>query len=129
MIGHWASRAARLVPLALMAGLLSVGGTARADETTSFSGEVMTLPPGSAPLARFDISFVDSRLGIYILADRSNAQVEVFSVVGRKFLWFFFFVGFRRHRRFWPWIVRHAALQVKPSSRVARAASAPAEPR
>ena len=86
MIGHWASRAARLLPLALIAGLLSVGGTARADETTSFSGEVMTLPPGSAPLARFDISFVDSRLGIYILADRSNAQVEVFSVVGRKFL-------------------------------------------
>jgi hypothetical protein len=87
MMRHRAgSRAAALLAPALVAGLLVAAGTARADETTSFSGQVMTLPPGSAPLAKFDISFVDSRTGIYILADRSNAQVDVFSVVGRTFL-------------------------------------------
>jgi len=80
------SRAAALLAPALVAGLLVAAGTARADETTSFSGQVMTLPPGSAPLAKFDISFVDPRLGIYILADRSNAGVDVFSVVGQQFL-------------------------------------------
>jgi hypothetical protein len=87
MIRHRAgSRAAALLAPALVAGLLATAGTARADETTAFSGQVMTLPPGSAPLAAFDISFVDSRTGIYILADRSNAGVDVFSVVGRQFL-------------------------------------------
>src|SRR5690349_20443663 len=78
-------RPALLLSLALFTGLLSVGTTARADETVSFTGETMTVT-GGGPLARFDISFVDPRLGIYILADRSNAQVDVFSVVGRKFL-------------------------------------------
>src|SRR5690348_1510296 len=86
MIGHRTqSRPALLLSLALFTGLLSVGATARADETVSFTGETMTVT-GGAPLARFDISFVDPRLGIYILADRSNSQVDVFSVVGRKFL-------------------------------------------
>lgn len=87
MIGHRAEFRARWVgALAVIAALSSGTLAARADETVSFSGNVMTLPSGSAPLAKFDISFVDSRLGIYILADRSNAGVDVFSVVGRQFL-------------------------------------------
>jgi hypothetical protein len=60
------------------------GSVARADEALSFTGETISVP--DAPLAAFDISFVDPRLGIYILADRSNAGVDVFSVVGRQFL-------------------------------------------
>ena len=59
-------------------------GTAPADESVTFTGETITVP--GAPLARFDISFVDEALGIYILADRSNSGVDVFSVVGRQFL-------------------------------------------
>jgi DNA-binding beta-propeller fold protein YncE len=67
----------------LMAAL--AGGVARADEQVSFAAKI-DLPEGSAPLLAFDISFVDPRLGIYILADRSNAGVDVFSVVGQQFL-------------------------------------------
>jgi hypothetical protein len=86
MIGHRAEFRVGVGVLAVIAALSSGTPAALADETVSFSGNVMTLPAGSAPLARFDISFVDSRLGIYILADRSNAQVDVFSIVGRQFL-------------------------------------------
>src|SRR5690348_2464492 len=62
-----------------------VGHAAWADEQVSFAAKI-DLPEGSAPLLAFDISFVDPRLGIYILADRSNAGVDVFSVVGQQFL-------------------------------------------
>jgi hypothetical protein len=87
MIAHRAElRAPLALSLSMVAALSCSAVPARADETTAFSGQVMTLPAGSAPLAKFDISFVDSRLGIYILADRSNAQLDVFSVVGRQFL-------------------------------------------
>ena len=64
--------------------LLVVPAAASADESVVFTGETITVP--GAPLARFDISFVDPSTGIYILADRSNAGVDVFSVVGRSFL-------------------------------------------
>jgi hypothetical protein len=86
MIGHrTASRAARLLPLALLAGLLSIGSTARADETVSLATTI-GLPAGSKPLAKFDISFVDGRTGLYVLADRSNAAVDVFSSAAPQFL-------------------------------------------
>src|SRR5215472_16618990 len=68
----------------LSSAVLLAGRVARADETVAFTGETISVP--GAPLAAFDISFVDARLGVYILADRSNAGVDVFSVVGRQFL-------------------------------------------
>ena len=54
-----------------------------ADEAVTLTGQI-TVP--GAPLLRYDISFVDSHTGIYILADRSNSGVDVFSVVGQQFL-------------------------------------------
>jgi hypothetical protein len=69
--------------LAALAGA-SGGNVALADEKVSFTGETISVP--GAPLAAFDIGFVDPRLGIYILADRSNSGVDVFSVVGQQFL-------------------------------------------
>jgi hypothetical protein len=59
-------------------------GRALADEAVTFTGETIAVP--GAPLSAYDISFVDPATGIYILADRSNAGVDVFSVVGRQFL-------------------------------------------
>lgn len=77
-----AMRAGRLLALAVLAGVL--GATAaRADETVSLASTVAV--PGS-PLAAYDISFVDGRIGLYILADRSNAGVDVFSSAAPQFL-------------------------------------------
>src|SRR5690348_11408499 len=77
-----AMRAGRLVPLALLAGMM--GATAaRADETVSLASTVAV--PGN-PLAAYDISFVDGRIGLYILADRSNSGVDVFSSAAPQFL-------------------------------------------
>ncbi len=70
------------VSLAVLMATLG-GSSAWADEQVSFVDKIDV--PG-APLAAFDISFVDPRLGIYVLADRSNAGVDVFSVVGQQFL-------------------------------------------
>jgi len=75
----------RLLPLfAVLAPVLLWPGAASANETVSFAGTITV--PGPAPLAAYDISFVDPANGIYILADRSNSGVDVFSVVGQTFL-------------------------------------------
>ena len=75
-------RIAGLCVAALSPLLLSA--PVRADETVTFTGETIAVP--GAPLLRYDIGFVDPATGIYILADRSNSGVDVFSVVGRQFL-------------------------------------------
>lgn len=72
------------VLIASLAASLPLSPAAGADEVTAFTGQTMSVP--GAPLSRYDISFVDPATGIYILADRSNAGVDVFSVVGRQFL-------------------------------------------
>jgi len=74
----------RSLVVASFAGFLLAAGAVPADESVTFTGETIAVP--GAPLLRYDISFVDEALGIYILADRSNAGVDVFSVVGRQFL-------------------------------------------
>jgi hypothetical protein len=85
MIGRSLRRAFLGACLA-MGGLAATfaGSAAWADEATSFSNDTIAVPGN--PLSSYDISFVDPRLGIYILADRSNSGVDVFSVVGRQFL-------------------------------------------
>ena len=77
------ARGRRLLSV-LITALLLAPGAASGNETVSFTGETISVP--GAPLARFDISFVDPATGLYILADRSNARVDVFSVVARQFL-------------------------------------------
>lgn len=79
-----AARYLRLLSLAVFSVALG-GAAAWADETVSFSHGI-DLPKGSNPLKAYDISFVDTATGIYILADRSNSGVDVFSVVGQQFL-------------------------------------------
>ena len=74
----------RSLVVASFAGFLLAAAAVLADESVTFTGETIAVP--GAPLLRYDISFVDEALGIYILADRSNAGVDVFSVVGRQFL-------------------------------------------
>jgi len=76
----------RQVRIAIVVSLsvLLPAAAALPDEAVTFTGETITVP--GAPLLRYDISFVDSVTGIYLLADRSNSGVDVFSVVGRQFL-------------------------------------------
>ena len=49
-------------------------GTAKADEVFKATSAITV--QGNA-LASFDISFVDKKLGVYLLADRSNADIDV----------------------------------------------------
>src|SRR2546427_1576418 len=65
-------------------GILLTASVASADESVTFTGETISVP--GAPLLRYDISFVDAATGISILADRSTSGVDIFSVVGRQFL-------------------------------------------
>ena len=59
--------------LALLAAPIVGTSTANADEV--FKAVQAITIPGSA-LASFDISYVDSSLGTYFLADRSNAAID-----------------------------------------------------
>jgi hypothetical protein len=65
--------AALAVPLLAMAG---APGHARADEHMVL---VDTIDVGGKGLGAFDISYVDPKTGLYVLADRTNASVDFFS--------------------------------------------------
>jgi len=64
---------------------LGIGQASAADETAQASAAdetvqpltAISLPAGNTPLTSFDISYVDPVIGLYILADRSNASVDV----------------------------------------------------
>lgn len=64
-------------PAALLAGsaLLLIGNAASADEIFS-ARKAITLPTPQK-ITSFDISFVDSVIGLYLLADRTNKAVDV----------------------------------------------------
>ncbi|MEA2774061.1 MAG: hypothetical protein QOD93_7023, partial [Acetobacteraceae bacterium] len=53
----------------------SYAGLARADEHMVL---VDTIDVGGAGLGAFDISFVDPKINLYVLADRTNASVDFF---------------------------------------------------
>jgi hypothetical protein len=55
--------------------LLFVGGPARADEQMVL---VSKIDVGGVGLGAFDISFVDPKIDLYVLADRTNASVDLF---------------------------------------------------
>jgi hypothetical protein len=61
--------------LALAPALLAAGTTARADEV--FKATSFVTGFGSHSIKSFDISFVDPRRPVYLLADRTNAAVDV----------------------------------------------------
>jgi hypothetical protein len=75
-------RQTRLLTGLAAAALLAVPSLAIAQETdggeTFFSLGHVTIP--GAPLTSFDISWVDPVLNIYLLADRSNASVDVIPI-------------------------------------------------
>ena len=65
------------------AALLAVPSLAVADEPVP-NGETWVsygfLPVPGKPLASFDISWVDTGLNVYLLADRSNAAIDTFNI-------------------------------------------------
>jgi hypothetical protein len=64
--------AASVMPLIAIAG---IAGHARADEHMVL---VDTIDVGGKGLGAFDISYVDSKRGLYVLSDRTNASVDFF---------------------------------------------------
>ncbi len=68
-----------LAAILAASALLAAGGTALADETFSLS-RTFAIPSGPDPLGGFasaDISFVDSEIGLWMLADRTNKSLDV----------------------------------------------------
>jgi hypothetical protein len=66
--------ARRILYCAVGAALLSMPALAVADETFSLQASI-TIP--GAPLHSFDISWVDSSLHSYLLADRTHASIDI----------------------------------------------------
>ena len=60
---------------ALAAALTLLGGPASSDEI--FSARTVITLPNSEKITAFDISFVDPVIGLYLLADRTNAVIDV----------------------------------------------------
>jgi hypothetical protein len=81
--------AAWAVPAVLLAGYAGQaragedGGQARADEHMVL---VDTIDVEGKGLGAFDISFVDPKLGLYVLADRTNASVDFFNTRDNLFI-------------------------------------------
>src|SRR5438874_3129419 len=67
---------------ALVGAPLATGTSARADETVKLKTAI-TLP-NSQKIQSFDIGFVDPRIGIYVLADRTNAAIDVITTDNNK---------------------------------------------
>jgi hypothetical protein len=86
-------RSAAYAAIALFAALIVNAGLARADDTYSVLADI-TVPETadtscasrSATLGAWDISWQDSLLGLYLLADRTNCAVEVFDSNTNTFL-------------------------------------------
>ncbi|SRR6266496_591871 len=72
MLARFSSRT-RLAAVLAGSTLLAAGGTALADETFSLTS-TFAIPGG---FASADISFVDSEIGLWMLADRTNKSLDV----------------------------------------------------
>jgi hypothetical protein len=83
------ARLRRLAKALVQAGglasvLLGAGGmSARADESFVL---VSTIDVGGKGLGSFDISFVDPKIDLYVLADRTNASVDFFDASDNTFI-------------------------------------------
>ena len=78
------ARSHRPLAAALLAACL-LGGTAQAEDGATYR-RILTVPVPGNPLAVFDISYVDHRLPLYYLADRSNAALDIVETVHNRFL-------------------------------------------
>lgn len=63
-------------------GMAGLANHARADEKMML---VDTIPVGGKGLGAFDISFVDPKIGLYVLADRTNGSVDFFDTKADTF--------------------------------------------
>lgn len=78
--------------VALLAALVVNTGLARADDTYSqlttipvtANPDTVNCPGASTSLGHFDISWFDSILGVYLLADRTNCSLDVFDANTNK---------------------------------------------
>lgn len=77
------------VPLGILAGTCSIAyaGDNNADRNHGDEHLILTktIKVGGNGLGGFDISFVDPRIGLYILADRTNASVDLLDSSGGHF--------------------------------------------
>jgi hypothetical protein len=74
------------VPLAILTGTCSVAYAGENNGDEHLVGPTKMIDVGGAGLGAFDISFVDPNIGLYILADRTNASVDLVDSVGGNFL-------------------------------------------
>ena len=77
-------RAPIYLALALMPALLTVGSTAQADEI--FAPTAVVTGFGTQQIKSFDISFFSPRHSVYLLADRTNAAVDVVDTKKNKLI-------------------------------------------
>ena len=69
----------------LSLALLAIAGPVAAANLNFVPTTAISLPSGTAPLRSFDISFVDSTIGLYVLGDRSNKTVDVVQTSNNRF--------------------------------------------
>ena len=82
---------ATLLSCSLLGGAAVAADSSSDEKDTHRSGptdyrRLLTVPVPGSPLAVFDISYVDPRLPLYYLADRSNAALDIIETVHNKFL-------------------------------------------
>ncbi len=82
---HQHGRLARrlLMSAALIGSIAGGAASARADEKMVL---VATIDVGGKGLGAFDISFVDPKLDLYVLADRTNASVDLIDASDNTFI-------------------------------------------
>jgi hypothetical protein len=68
----------RVLGATAVAALLAVPNLASADETFALAGALPV--PGGTPLVAFDISWVDTTIQLYFLADRTHKQIDVIPI-------------------------------------------------
>ena len=82
--------ASRALAVCLAAAVAAWNAAAQAQTpdpaTAPAYSRVATIAVPGNPLASFDISYVDRRLPLYYLADRSNSALDIFETVHNRFL-------------------------------------------
>src|SRR6516165_5611918 len=70
----------RVLGATAVAASLAVPNLASAQDETFHLAGVLGVPPGGTPLVAFDISWVDTSINLYFLADRTHKQIDVIPI-------------------------------------------------
>src|SRR5216683_3712385 len=71
---------------ALALGAVAVAGTTAAHATETLKLKTVVSIPNGGKITSFDISFVDTGSGVYILGDRTNKGVDVIDTATNTYL-------------------------------------------